>query len=312
MGDQEHKTKIKTGKKKKIVQKPLVVSDVGKLCSITVADSSTSASSVEGELDMKDEIDSANVDTMKEDDVKIEGENESDSSYANQTNQDGDNGLDAPRVESKSYHEQINTHAQPLQKTGGITPVKRTVGRKPKAIKVEEASEVAETKVKGKRGRKRKQNTVEETREVVEEAEPKPKRGRNSSTLASKGSKKSGSKLSSLQLPSPPPTPPPPTEAELAEAAAKATAESARKERLKLIPYYYEEMKEIFDYLCDRGVYWKSDLPRNKRYSNRDTKLLEKEVKKRVSEILKVYPKEEEVMKEFEEEEQKLRVLERQ
>ncbi|KAK6505781.1 hypothetical protein TWF481_007673 [Arthrobotrys musiformis] len=102
--------------------------------------------------------------------------------------------------------------------------------------------------------------------------------------------------------PSPPPTPPPPP--------AESAADSARKERLKRLPYYYEEMKEIFDYLCDRSVYWKNDLPRNKKYSNRDTKLLEKEVKKKVLEMLEGYPREEAVMKVFEEAEERLKSLE--
>ncbi|KAK6335819.1 hypothetical protein TWF730_003196 [Orbilia blumenaviensis] len=190
------------------------------------------------------------------------------------------------------------------KKAKSTTPAKKTVGPKSKAKK-EEDSQIAEPKVKGKRGRKRKEDKAEATGETA--GETKLKRTKGSSGTPSKGPKKGASGLSNFQLLTPPPSPPPPSEAELAEANLQALSETERKERLKSIPYYYEEMKEIFDYLCDRGVYWKNDLPKNKKYSNRDTKLLEKEVRKRVSEVLEQYPKEKEVMEAFENDEKKLK-----
>ncbi|RVD84699.1 uncharacterized protein DFL_006428 [Arthrobotrys flagrans] len=258
---------------------------------------------IEVELDMEQNMDLNDFGITKENNVGINKESEM---HGTSSNQDKDDSLEIAAVETKLSHEKTDTLK--LEEKDSITSVKSCAGSKLKAKKEGDSEEI-ELMVKGRRGKKRKQDTLEAPSEVTEESKPKAKRAKNSNTLTSKRSKKPNSNLSNLQLLSPPPTPPPPTEAEIAEAAAKATAESARKERLKLIPYYYEEMKEIFDYLCDRGVYWKNDLPKNKKYSNRDTKLLEKEVKKKALEILERYPKEKEVMKAFEEEEQKLKVL---
>ncbi|EPS38439.1 hypothetical protein H072_7816 [Dactylellina haptotyla CBS 200.50] len=175
--------------------------------------------------------------------------------------------------------------------------------------------ETNKTPVKGKRGRKSKDKSMidKENSNVKNQANKrkKPTKGdTDDDTKEAKPKQRQKRKRGpSLQLPSPPPTPPPPTAAELAETALKTAAEDARKGRLKLIPYYYEEMKEIFDFLCDRGIYWKNDLPKTKRFSNRDTKLLEKEVKKKVAEILEVYPKEDEVMAAFEKEEERLKIV---
>ncbi|KAK6504397.1 hypothetical protein TWF506_002596 [Arthrobotrys conoides] len=282
--NQEHKGKA--SKNKKIVQKPLVVSEDGKLCSITVADSSPSSSIMEVELEMKENMDL--------NDVEVEKGNEINAEYSNQDQKD------------HALEDFIKVETQPSYQEDDSKESHKTATTSAKRVKKGVDNEQIEPKAKGKRGRKRKQDILETTDEAKEEPKPKSKRAKNST---SKGSKKQNSNLSNLQLPSPPPTPPPPTEAELAEAAAKHSAESARKERLKLLPYYFEEMKEIFDFLCDRGVYWKNDLPKNKRYSNRDTKLLEKEVKKKVLEILEGYPKEQYVMKVFEEEERKLKAL---
>ncbi|KAF3187612.1 hypothetical protein TWF106_004748 [Orbilia oligospora] len=295
MANQEYKSKA--GRKKKIIQKPLVVSEDGKLCSITVADMSTSSSGMETEPETK-EIFNLN-------DVEIENENEI---HAERSDQDKNNEdcKDVKTVKAQPPYEKEDIKEP--QKTVPIISTKGGAGPKGRTKKAVDNEQI-KPKVKGKRGRKRKQDTLQATDEVKEESKPKAKRAKNSSTSASKGSKKQNPTVSNLQLPSPPPTPLPPTETELAEAAAKTNAESARKERLKLIPYYYEEMKEIFDFLCDRGVYWKNDLPKNKRYSNRDTKLLEKEVKKKVLEVLESYPKEKCVMEAFEEAERKLKAL---
>ncbi|EGX49448.1 hypothetical protein AOL_s00078g481 [Orbilia oligospora ATCC 24927] len=295
MANQEYKSKA--GRKKKIIQKPLVVSEDGKLCSITVADVSTSSSSIETEPETKENLDL--------NDVEIENGNEIHAECLDQDKNDEDC-KDIKAVKAQPPYEKEDIKEP--QKRVSIISAKGGTGRKGKTKK-EVDNEQIEPKVKGKRGRKRKQDTLQATDEIKEELKPKAKRAKNPSTSASKGPKKQNPTASNLQLPSPPPTPPPPTETELAEAAAKTNAESARKERLKLIPYYYEEMKEIFDFLCDRGVYWKNDLPKNKRYSNRDTKLLEKEVKKKVSEILESYPKEKFVMEAFEEAERKLKAL---
>ncbi|KAF3311245.1 hypothetical protein TWF173_008542 [Orbilia oligospora] len=297
MANQEYKSKA--GRKKKIIQKPLVVSEDGKLCSITVADISTSSSSIETEPETKENFDL--------NDVEIENGNEihAPAEFLDQDKNDEDY-KDIKAVKAQPLYEKEDIKEP--QETVSITSAKGGTGRKGKTKK-EVDNEQIEPKVKGKRGRKRKQDTLQAADEVKEAPKPKAKRAKNPSTSASKGPKKQNPTASNLQLPSPPPTPPPPTETELAEAAAKTNAESARKERLKLIPYYYEEMKEIFDFLCDRGVYWKNDLPKNKRYSNRDTKLLEKEVKKKVLEILESYPKEKFVMEAFEEAERKLKAL---
>ncbi|KAF3250843.1 hypothetical protein TWF217_008456 [Orbilia oligospora] len=297
MANQEYKSKA--GRKKKIIQKPLVVSEDGKLCSITVADISTSSSSMDTEPETKENLDL--------NDVEIENGNEIHAEFSDPDRNVNDEDCEDIRA-AKAQPSYEKENVKGAQKTVSIISAKGGTGPKGKTKK-EVDNQQTEPKVKGKRGRKRKQDTLQATDEVKEEPKPKAKRAKNSRTSVSKGSKKQNPTISNIQLPSPPPTPPPPTETELAAAAAKINAESARKERLKLIPYYYEEMKEIFDFLCDRGVYWKNDLPKNKRYSNRDTKLLEKEVKKKVLEILEGYPKEKFVMEAFEEAERKLKVL---
>lgn len=65
-------------------------------------------------------------------------------------------------------------------------------------------------------------------------------------------------------------------------------------------------MTEIFDYLCDRGVYWKNDLPRNKKFSFRDTKALEREVRRVIRGVLEGYPEEKDVMEAFNKKVEKL------
>ncbi|KAK6532716.1 hypothetical protein TWF281_006894 [Arthrobotrys megalospora] len=283
---------------KKIIQKPLVVSEAAKLCSLTtVSDSSNSSAGME--VDMQENVDSNQIKTSEACANKSEKENDVSPVPELKKDQGSEIGPSADKDQ--------NEKTKP-KKGKGITSVKKGSTPKPKAKKEEGGD--TEPKVKGKRGRKRKDDTVDTTREAGGETKPKPKRTKNSNGPSNKNSKKLiGSNLVTLELRCAPPSPPPPTEAELAEAVAKSAGEEARKERLKSIPYYYEEMKEIFDYLCDRGVYWKSDLPKNKRYSNRDTKLLEKEVKKNVLEVLGKYPKEKEVVEAFERKEEKLKIL---
>ncbi|KAF3222737.1 hypothetical protein TWF192_008781 [Orbilia oligospora] len=200
MANQEYKSKA--GRKKKIIQKPLVVSEDGKLCSITVADMSTSSSGMETEPETK-EIFNLN-------DVEIENENEI---HAERSDQDKNNEdcKDVKTVKAQPPYEKEDIKEP--QKTVPIISTKGGAGPK---------------------GR---------TKKAVDNEQIKPK------------------------------------------------------------------VKEIFDFLCDRGVYWKNDLPKNKRYSNRDTKLLEKEVKKKVLEVLESYPKEKCVMEAFEEAERKLKAL---
>ncbi|KAF3902718.1 hypothetical protein AA313_de0202202 [Arthrobotrys entomopaga] len=166
--------------------------------------------------------------------------------------------------------------------------------------------------VKGKRGRKPgiKNSNKENTSKSGNTTKGSQKKRKQDGNTDDQGGEEQTSKTTQKQsyqqlVPTPPLTPPPPSPEEL----AAAKAEIARNDRLKKIPYYREEMKEIFEYLCDRNVYWRNDLPKNKKYSNRDTRLLEKEVKKKVADVLAGYPTEREVMDAFEEEEQRLKSI---
>ncbi|KAK6336137.1 hypothetical protein TWF696_001704 [Orbilia brochopaga] len=277
----------------KVVHKPLVISDSGGLYSVTVDDNIKS-----------DAHDDSIVSKLGKELTEDSAENkvlDGDGEQENGAESMDDKGSQTTKKKGKDNPKKKIEVAADSEKPAG-TKGKR--GRKPKA-KVEGADTEAQgdstAKPKGKPGRKRKDTADASNGGDKADAEDavKPKRARKSAKKSS---------LSTLELsmpPTPPASPPPLTAEELASRAAEAAAEEARQTRLKAIPYYREEMKEIFDYLCDRNVYWRQDLPRNKRYSNRDTKLLEKEVRKKFAEILQGYPLESEVMEAFENEEKR-------
>ncbi|KAK6533699.1 hypothetical protein TWF694_002631 [Orbilia ellipsospora] len=183
-------------------------------------------------------------------------------------------------------------------KDNSIAPpaVKRKRGRKPGVKNSNKENENSSNITKGSKRKRKQDGYNEEGNEEQILKEPKPKRAR-----------KSVAKKQPLQrAPLTPPLGPSPVSV---KDLAAAKAETARDDRLKKIPFYREEIKEIFDYLCDRNVYWRNDLPKNKKFSNRDTRLLEKEVRKRVADILAGYPPEKEVMDAFEVEEERLKSL---
>ncbi|KAF3916983.1 hypothetical protein ABW21_db0200898 [Orbilia brochopaga] len=272
----------------KVIHKPLVVSNDGGLYSVTLSDEPTV---------------SKQKDDVQNDMVMAEP--------AKQVTENHEESKDLEIDEEKENRAQVNgdTVAKVANKRGKSTkgdgkPAGGKRGRKPKAKDESEGQDQGDgaAKTKGRGGRKRK-DAADAGTEGDKTNKAKPKRARTSTSK-----KSSLSPLEQVALLTPPESPQPPSADQVAAEAAKSAFEEARKERLKKLPFYREEMKEIFDYLCDRGVYWRNDLPRNKRFSNRDCKLLEKEVRKKVSEILDGYPLEEEVMKPLKEEEEKIKL----
>ncbi|KAF3910811.1 hypothetical protein ABW20_dc0103747 [Dactylellina cionopaga] len=278
------------------MRNPSVVSEDGELCSLMMTDALESEIQSSKENDENANNANSGIKVKADGEVSVELTDDNPSilgSKGIKAEAKEKNGLKQERRESTTFNAAPEpTKEKPESKSQNKTDE-------------DEGSTVV--KAKGKGGRKRKEES--DGKGGDEAKMSKLKRTRKASP-SSKTRKKSA--LSSLQLLTPPPSPPPLNPVEVAELALKSKAEIARKERMKKIPYYREEMKEIFDYLCDRNVYWRNDLPKNKRYSNRDTKLLEKEVRKRIAEILELYPMEKVVMEAFEKEEAQLRVVEEQ
>ncbi|KAJ6257495.1 hypothetical protein Dda_7280 [Drechslerella dactyloides] len=288
----------------KVVHKPLVVSDSGSLYSVTVSDNSMDDK--ENRVNDNDcaagEVEEQSTKAGKEGECQAAGERE-------------EAGVEAGG--EKDIKSGNNGKETAKGNVGEPADGKRKRGRKPKAKDEGEGSKDQDSAPVKKRGggRKRKdpadasndgdkpihERLTAAPHEHQDVAEAKRRR----KAAPKKGAIRPLEALKPTAPPTPPGSPPPPTAAELATRAAKSAAEESRKERLRALPYYREEMKEIFDFLCDRGVYWRNDLPRNKRYSHRDTKLLEKEVRKKIAEILEAYPLEKEVMEGFEEEEKR-------